>query len=209
MTATDRDRWNAKYAATGDARWNPPDDWLLKHAQQQPIGNAMDLACGLGHNAIWLAQQGWQVEAVDISAVGLALAAKLAMNVGASDVTWIAADLDAFEPQPTSYDLIAVFRFLDRQRLPRLIECALKPGGLLVYETFSQGQLSRRDNHLKNPQFALQPGELPLLFPNLTVVGHEELDLPERSVARFAARKPLGTTASSSREIGVGVQPLG
>ena len=190
MATSDRDRWDSKYAGKAVPTLTAPDDWLRQHAALLPVGHALDLACGLGHNAIWLAQQGWHVDAVDISPVGLALASRVAEQVGCLAVSWIAADLDTFEPGEGRYDLITVFRFLDRQRLPQLIETALRPGGILIYETFSLGQLSRPDNHLKSPQFALEPGELPTLFPRLTVMATEEIDLPDRSVARLVARKP-------------------
>lgn len=151
----------------------------------------MDIACGLGHNAIWLAQQGWNVDAVDISPVGLALAAQVAEQAGCYGISWIAADLDEFQPRECAYDLITVFRFLDRNRLPQWIEAALRPGGMLIYETFSNGQLLRPDSHLKSSQFTLAPGELPALFPALEVVRTEEIDLPDRCVARLVAIKPV------------------
>ena len=191
MVATDRDRWDAKYSikrADGTVL-NPPDDWLLQHARGLPAGNALDLACGLGHNAIWLAQQGWSVTGIDISPVGLSLAANLANEEGAGQINWIPADLETFELSPSTYDLIVVFRYLDRVWIPRQIESALRHGGLLIYETFSRGQFAHPDNHLCNPRFALEPGELTTLFPNLIVEQYEEIDLPERTVARLAATK--------------------
>ena len=192
MATSDRDRWDAKYAGKPVTAVTPPDDWLRQHAAPLAAGTALDLACGLGHNAIWLAQQGWRVDAVDISPVGLSLAASLAERVGCRAVSWIAADLDTFVPREAGYDLITVFRFLDRLRLPQVIEAALRPGGMLIYETFSRRQMSRSDNHLKCDQFTLGPGELPALFPQLTVVATEEIDLPDRCVARLVARKPVG-----------------
>lgn len=143
----------------------------------------------MGHNAIWLGLQGWRVDAVDISNVGLKLARQSATQASCSMVTWVEADLDVYEPADTTYDLIVVFRFLDRERLPTLIESALRPGGILVYETFTQQQLSRPDTHIKNPRFALQPGELPTLFPSLAVEAFEEVELEDRCVARLIARK--------------------
>jgi len=190
VAESDRERWDAKYSGKIAATLNPPDDWLSRHVATIPVGKALDLACGLGHNAIWLAQRGWQVDAVDISPVGLSLAKQLADQADCSPISWIAADLESFSPPIASCDLVIVFRFLDRLRLPQLISDTLRPGGTLIYETFARGQLSRPDNHLKNPQFTLEPNELPTLFPGLTVVAHEELDLPDRSVARLVARKP-------------------
>lgn len=190
MSESDRQRWDAKYSAKVVPVLNPADDWLRQHASSLTTGKAMDLACGLGHNAIWLAQQGWHVDAVDISVTGLELAKQLAEQVQCQSISWIAADLDSYVPTPASCDLVVVFRFLDRVRLPAFIEAALRPGGTLIYETFTCGQLARPDSHLKNSQFALQPNELPGLFPRLTVLAYEEVDLVDRSVARLVARKP-------------------
>lgn len=189
MTQADREKWDAKYAerpAQPDAR---PDDWLVACTQSLPPGRALDVACGLGHNAIWLAEQGWQVDAVDISEAGLALADQAATGRGV-DVTWIATDLDIWEPGPEAYDLICVFRFLDRDRLPPLLVRGLRPGGSLVYETFSTAQCARHDNHLSSSRFALQPGELPRLYADLTVRAFDDCELADRSVARFWGQKP-------------------
>ncbi|HTI49560.1 MAG TPA: class I SAM-dependent methyltransferase [Planctomycetaceae bacterium] len=188
MSLEDRQRWDAKYAAKSLPDRLAPDDWLVEQASVLPPGRALELACGLGHNAIWLAQQGWQVDAVDVSPAGLELARRFADCHGAR-VNWIAADLDNFEAESQAYDLVLVFRFLDRRRLPPLIESALRPGGLLLYETFTRAHLSRPDSHMRNPEFALAPGELPRLFPSLAVALYSESDLADRSVARLAAGK--------------------
>lgn len=190
MSQSDRDRWDAKYAEKTLTTIASPDEWLFQHATRRVTGRALDLACGLGQNAIWLAQQGWSVDAVDISPVGLALARREAARADAPAINWIVADLDVFEALSDKYDLVTVFRFLDRQRLPQLIEQSLSPGGILIYETFSQGQLSRADNHLKSARYTLGPGELPKLFPGLEIVFHEETELTDQSVARLVARKP-------------------
>jgi len=191
MSQTDRDRWDAKYAVSGagSSILNPPEEWLVRHVQSLPTGHALDLACGLGHNAIWLAQQGWAVTGIDISPVGLAIAENMAIAAGQPSIDWVAADLESFELPPSSYDLILVFRYLERVWIPRQIESALRPGGLLIYETFSRGQLARHDNHLRNPLFTLEAGELPRLFPSLSIEQYEEVDTPERSVTRLIAKR--------------------
>lgn len=198
MSESDRDRWDAKYVEKTSLTFQPPDEWLVRHATPLAAGRALDLACGLGHNAIWLAQRGWNVDAVDISPVGLALAKRHAEQAEAPAISWIVADLDVFEMQSTAYELVTVFRFLDRQRVPQLIEQSLRPGGILIYETFSQGQLTRAGNHLKSVRFTLGLGELPTLFPGLEIVLHEETELTDRSVARLVARKPRADLLSRS-----------
>jgi tellurite methyltransferase len=186
MSTSDRDRWDAKYTGKPVPDRLSPDDWLIEQVADLKPGRALELACGLGHNAIWMAAHRWQVDAVDISPVGLALAEALA-NEHHVRVTWIAVDLDQYVPDLTAYDLVFVFRFLDRQRLPDIIQGALKPGGRLVYETFTTAHLARPESHMKNPAFALERGELPRLFPRLEVVSHTECSLADRDVARLVA----------------------
>ena len=189
MSIADRIRWDEKYS-NRESTNIPPDEWLVQCVRKVVPGTALEIACGLGHNAIWLAEQGWTVDAVDISPVGLALAAETAHRRNVR-VQWLPADLEdeSWRPPRETYDLIVVFRFLDRVHLPRLINECLAPGGILVYETFASGQLSRPDNHLRNPAFALQPRELAQLYRELTPLEYEEVDLADRSVARLLARK--------------------
>ncbi len=188
MSTSDRLRWDEKYATKPVSDKLSPDAWLIEQATGLPPGRALELACGPGHNAIWLAQQGWIVDAVDISPLGLASAEKLAQGCAAR-VNWIAVDIDEFIPQANAYDLATVFRFLDRVRLPLIVQQALKPGGRLIYETFTTAHMARTDSHMKNPAFALEPGELPRLFPQFEVVAYDECELADREVARLVAVK--------------------
>lgn len=188
MSASDRQRWDDKYGAKPVPETLTPDDWLVEQVSGMHSGRALELACGLGHNAIWLAQQGWRVDAVDISPRGLASAQKLAQSQSAQ-VNWIVADLDEFFPQADAYDLVIVFRFLDRVRLASVVQQALRPGSRLIYETFTVSHVDRTDSHMKNPAFALQPQELPSMFPQLEVVSYAECALADRDVARLVATK--------------------
>lgn len=130
------------------------------------------------------------MDAVDISPVGLALAAEGARRRNV-DVRWQAADLEdeKWHPLHASYNLIVVVRFLDRDRLPRLIPELLAPCGYLVYETFTEGHLSRPDNHLRSSVYALKSQELIQLYSGLTAVMYEEVELHDRTVARLLAQK--------------------
>ncbi len=195
MAVRDRERWNEKHAKCEAPSDVQPDEWLVQALQlienaystTEPGQRALDIACGLGHNAIWLAQQGWRSEGVDISTRGLELARRSAIANNA-DVAWIEADLDDWIPA-CEYDLVIVFRFLDRETVPRVVRSALRPGGWLVYETFAAAQCSRPDSHISNPAFTLAPGELSTLFTDFDVVASDEVVLPDRTVEQFLGRR--------------------
>jgi tellurite methyltransferase len=197
MTIADRERWDAKYSAKPIPERLNPDDWLTQEVSRLKPGRALELACGAGHNSVCLASKGWQVDAVDISPVGLAQAQELARTCGVR-INWIAADLDEFAPTPEMYDLVIVFRFLDRVRLPGIVERSLRPGGRLICETFTLAHIRRPDSHMKNPAFALESGELPRLFPQLEVVSYAECTQPDRDVARLVGLKKLYDFSSTT-----------
>jgi tellurite methyltransferase len=196
MSTRDRDRWNEKYATCDPLSTVQPDEWLVEalklikatRGTTDSHCRALDLACGLGHNAIWLARQGWRTDAVDVSTNGLKLARQSAAANDAR-VCWINADLDDWIPAANEYDLVIVFRFLDRKTVPRIVRNAMRLGGWLVYETFSAAQCRRSDNHISNPAFTLAPGELSTLFPNLDVVAQREDALHDRTVERFLGKQ--------------------
>jgi hypothetical protein len=97
VSASDRERWDAKYAEKPAADALSPDDWLIEQVAGLPPGRALELACGLGHNAIWLALRSWRVDAVDISATGLVRAGELARQCCAH-VNWITASTSMNSP---------------------------------------------------------------------------------------------------------------
>ena len=188
MTSSDQKRWNAKYSGVGVLQRVSPDQWLLECIESLAPGRALELACGLGHNALALAQAGWMVDAVDISRTGLQRARELAERCCA-DVNWLEADLDQYRPRRQFYDLVIVFRFLDRRTIPPIVADALRTDGWLVYETFTVSQLERAGNHIRNTDFLLAEGELPGLFPEIEPVAFREVELDDRCVARLLGRK--------------------
>jgi 2-polyprenyl-3-methyl-5-hydroxy-6-metoxy-1,4-benzoquinol methylase len=198
MSIRDRERWEEKYAVCQRRSSIRPDDWLVEtlraiettSSTPKSPATALDIACGLGHNAIWLSQQGWSVDAVDISATGLELA-KISAAESNEEPNWIEADLDQWQPRADSYDLVVVFRFLDRTSVPRIVRTGLRPGGWLVYETFSQTELQRTGGHISNPLFTLAPGELAELFSDFDVFQYGEEKLHDRSVVQFLARRQI------------------
>lgn len=196
MTTSDRERWDAKYSQREPASNIAADDWLIRSCNTIAESStsdltsrrAIDIACGLGHNSIWLARQGWTVDGVDVSSAGLNLARQSAEQAGCN-ANWLQADLDDWSPVPDSYDLAIVFRFLDRETVPRIINAGLRSGGWLIYETFAAGQLDRPDSHIRNPAFTLAPGELPALFRDFDVLDYQDNTLANRTVQQLLARR--------------------
>ena len=133
-------------------------------------GHALDLACGVGQNAIWLARQGLTVDAVDISPVGIERGRASAAQAGVS-VNFILADLDVWSPQPDCYDLVIGFRFLNRALWPRL-RIALRPGGWLIYQTYNVRKLLHAGNSAAEfpAEYLLALGELQDTFADWRIL---------------------------------------
>ena len=130
-----REDWNARYAQK-ELVWSAePNRLFAAEVAGLPPGRALDLACGEGRNAVWLAERGWRVTGVDFSDVALAKAAELAAARGV-DAEWVVADLLDYEPEPRSFDLVAVLYLqLSRDDVLHAVRAAVKavaPGGMLV-----------------------------------------------------------------------------
>jgi len=129
----DRERWNEKYST--DEEFELPDDpipELERRIDTLPMGRALDVATGTGRNARFLAAEGYDVDAVDVSDEALDRAAAAAEREGIG-VNWIRSDIGDFEFEAGAYDVITVSFFAALDRLPDLL-AALAPGGVLVYE---------------------------------------------------------------------------
>ncbi|SCZ64457.1 class I SAM-dependent methyltransferase [Thiohalomonas denitrificans] len=187
-----RAKWDARYR-DADAAEAAPARVLMDFAHLLPErGEALDVACGLGGNARFLAQKGLQVTAWDISAVAIqrlrAATDGLALQAGVRDLVR--------EPPPANrFDVIVVSRYLERSLAPHLT-AALKPGGLLFYQTYTRERVSEAGPG--RDAFRLAPNELLALFPDLRVVAYREegrlgrLDRGFRDEAMLVAVKPLG-----------------
>lgn len=130
--------WDERYAAA-DLVWGaPPNEVVVELATSLPRGRAVDLGCGEGRNAIWLATRGWRVQGVDFSAVALEKAAATAADAPAAvreRLSWTCGDvLDAPLPQGLDLALIVYLHLPagERARLLRRVQDALAPGGALL-----------------------------------------------------------------------------
>lgn len=162
------DKWDARYADTVET---PPARVLSENVHLLPHrGTALDLACGLGANALLLAGRGLQVYAWDSSSVAID---KLRALAQARSVTLEAEVRDVVQrpPEPGRFDVVVVSHFLDRGLIPHLI-AALRAEGLMFYQTFTRRRL---DGHgPRNPDYLLGDGELFAMFSPLQLMVYRE-----------------------------------
>lgn len=135
MRSMKSEDWDRRYAGS-ELLWTAAANrFLVAEASGLAPGRALDLACGEGRNAVWLAEQGWEVTGVDFSGVALAKAAKLAAGRGVA-AEWVQADLLDYDPSPGAYDLVVVLYLqvpaADRTTVMRRAASALALGGSLL-----------------------------------------------------------------------------
>jgi tellurite methyltransferase len=187
----DRTRWDQRYRE-GSHGSLEPDPFLVQAGSEfiEPLfphaGTALDIAGGAGRHAIWLAERGWQVTILDFSEVALAKARANAANVG-DKIKFQLTDLTTFKASST-YDLVLAFFYLQREIFPALLG-ALRPGGLLVYKTYTRLQ-PKFGGGPTHPMYLLKENELLGAFPGLTVLYYQET-VRDRGVAELIGRKPL------------------
>jgi SAM-dependent methyltransferase len=155
---------------------NAVSPWLVTHLDAIPRGRrVLDVACGRGRHARFMASRGWDVTAIDRhEGVLEALAADAAGLPGV--VTTRCVDLEAgpISLGSAAFGAVLVFNYLHRPLMPSLVD-AVEPGGVLVYETFITRQAER--GRPTNPAFLLRPGELRTLVAPLDVVAEQEGDI--------------------------------
>jgi SAM-dependent methyltransferase len=142
--AMDSEAWNRRYADRELVWTSEPNRFLVAEAAGLEAGRALDLACGEGRNAVWLAEQGWRVTGVDFSEAGLETAHALAAARGVR-AEWVTADLLAYTPEPQAYDLVLVFYLqvpaAERRPIVRAAAGAVAPGGVFLLVAHDRGNL--------------------------------------------------------------------
>jgi SAM-dependent methyltransferase len=187
VSRQDRDRWNQKYAAGNPNPTFEPEPLLVQYAHLlSGRGLALDLACGVGSNALYLARRGYEVIAVDASVVGLSYG-RDRLRGSSLRVHLVAADLDDFPLPCEHFTLVTVFRFLSRPLLPR-IKLALRPGGMLIYQTFNVNQL-RAASHMRR-EYLLERGELAQAFGEFEVLATNDAADIAAELTYWIGRRP-------------------
>jgi tellurite methyltransferase len=180
----DRLKWNAKYQRADYP--NEPAAILKKYVVLAGGRKALDIAAGNGRNALFLADQGFTVDAVDISDAGLRRFAGRHPNIHA-----VCADFDHFDIAANRYDLIINIKFLNRRLLPYIYE-GLAPGGILIFQTFLE--TPGESNHRPGCRdYLLRENELLHVFLSLRVLFYSETEERDNgevsSLASLVARK--------------------
>jgi SAM-dependent methyltransferase len=168
----DQKRWEVRFGEKGFALGKKANPFLKKHIALLPKGKALDIATGEGRNAVFLAQHGFDVDAIDISKMGLKKAQELAEEIGVKIHTFY-ADLDTYKIKEGHYDLIANFYFLKRSLIPK-IKKGLKKGGRVIFETYTLEHRNLGPGGPKQSKYFLKPNELLKLFRGFRILRYRE-----------------------------------
>jgi len=194
--------WDAKHRLAAEATPSEPASIVRELLPLLPCGPALDIACGTGRNAVFLAGRGQHVTAVDFSGVALDILEVRARGMhfpvrhvkSLHDVhgthrrglELLHADLERAHLPAHAFDLILCIQFLQRSLFPQMVR-ALRPNGVLLLETYTRAQLEFPGGP-RNPAYLLEIGELREAFPSLCVLFYRELQAGQ-GIASLVARK--------------------
>ncbi len=189
MSQQERAKWDERFR-TGDHAVKQPDPFLDQLEEYSDLfpekRRALDVACGAGRNAVYLAEKGWNVTACDVSQEGLRKARTLAAERGVR-LELFCQDLETASLGTSCFDLIICFFYLERDLIP-VLKAALKPQGLIVYKTYTVEQL-RFPGRPRHSMHLLERQELLELFRDFRVLVYQET-VKDRGVAQLIAQKP-------------------
>lgn len=180
----DRDRWDAKYSTDRD-EYPSPDPFLVQHADLLVPGRAFYPACGLGADALFLAERGYEVEATDISFAALLRLQHEALRRGLHIRTFV-ADLDYYPIPRNRYDLILIFYFFSAT-LVSSIKAALKRGGMIIYATYNYRHVQVVPGF--NPAYLPSPSGLAPYFSDFEILVTEPEAGEHGNLCRLIGRK--------------------
>ncbi len=153
------EQWDSRFDVERFLYGTEPVEFLRDNLHRLPKGKALIVAAGEGRNAVWLAGQGYDVTAMDPSAVGLEKATELARQRGVTIKTEVGDLQLGYDMGEAEYDLITDFYYHDTAMIPDVMR-ALKPGGMFVLQNFSLDQLETNRFGPKNPDHLAKPNEL-------------------------------------------------
>jgi len=163
MTGMEREDWNRRHGEAGQLFGVDPNRFLVAEADGLPPGRALDLACGAGRNAVWLAERGWTVTAVDFSDVAIATARLLAAERGV-EVEWLVADLGEWEPPARAFDLVVVLYLHlpgeERGQIMRSAAGAVASGGTILVVGHHSANIAEGTGGPQDPRVLFTPEDV-------------------------------------------------
>ena len=173
-----REDWDRRYAET-ESLWSAtPNRFLVSEARGLAPGSALDLACGEGRNAVWLAALGWRVTAVDFSEVAIAKGRRRALEDGV-EVDFQVLDLLDFEPEREAYDLVLVLYLQIPPEERRLVlaraATAVAPGGMLLLVGHDRRNSTEGVGGPSDPSLLYTPDDIIGELPGLEIVKAERV----------------------------------
>jgi 2-polyprenyl-3-methyl-5-hydroxy-6-metoxy-1,4-benzoquinol methylase len=185
MSIKDQVRWDKQHESTHGSTEAQIflREVFAAEAWPMPRGRALDVACGKGRNALFLAERGFDVVAIDISPVALEEGRRRAAKKNLA-ITWQQADLEQIQLSEAAYDLVVNFNYLQRSLIPQ-IKAALKRGGFVIFETYLIDQPAI--GHPKNPAYLLEHNELLNFFRDFRVLYYREGQFSEAGEPAFRA----------------------
>jgi SAM-dependent methyltransferase len=185
----DAHEWDERYAKE-ELEWGaPPNRFLVQELEGVPPGRALDIAAGEGRNAIWLAEMGWSVTAVDFSAVATGKGRRRASESGL-EIDWVVADVTNFEPLPRSFDLVILFYL---HLLPdgwsaglRTSADAVAPGGTLLVVGHDRLNLAEGVGGPQDPSLLYDAGEISAALTGFVIDKAQRVTRPVEGAERDA-----------------------
>ncbi len=179
--------WDRRYAGSELIWTAEANRFLVAEAEGLAVGRALDLACGEGRNAVWLAQRGWQVTGVDFSPVGLDKAARLAEQRGVW-VRWLLADLVDYVPPPAAFDFVAIlYLHIAGAAMGDVLRrgaAALAPGGTLLVVGHDPTNIQEGYGGPQDPAILMAPEEIAEALADLDVERAERVRRPVPSAGQ-------------------------
>lgn len=188
----DRQQWDERYSGAGFEWSVHPNQFVAAELAGLPPGRALDLAAGEGRNAVWLAERGWSVTAVDFSRVGLDKGRQLsaARGVGDGQIEWVVADLSEYEPPRGACELVLIAYFQVgaalRARVLAGAAAALTPAGTLLVIGHDLTNLTAGVGGPQSPEVLYTPEAITAELPGLRVVRAERVLRPVERDGRTA-----------------------
>jgi SAM-dependent methyltransferase len=177
--------WDRRYAGSELLWTGEPNRFLVSEAAGLRPGRALDLACGEGRNAVWLARQGWQVTGVDFSAVALEKARRLA-EASAVEAEWVVADLCEYRPEERAFGLVIVFYLQvpasQRREIVRAAADAVAPAGTFLLVAHDSSNIERGHGGPQEPAVLYSADDVVLDLGDLRIERAECVERPVETV---------------------------